>query len=191
MLELGRVACAMEMDLVIEAVVDKAVSLLSPSNCIEVVRATIDLDLPALHPVKEASLAMTLEEFEVLAQNDAFTVMEEDHLALILGDNRLQASGEEQVLEAAARWICGRRGDDGGNVGAQVLAQVRFGLLEDGALEAAASRIPGHAVLERMAGDARGLRALPEDRRAPRPVAPPPVSVEVDHTLADMLARRR
>ena len=35
------------------------------------------------------------------------------------------------------------------------------------------------------------LTILPEHRRTPGRLAPPPVSAEVDHTLADMLARRR
>ena len=185
LLELGRAASKLEMEHVAQAVVDTALRCLSTTNCIDMLTATWKQSLPALEPIREASLSMVLDEFQSLSVGSTFSDMDEELLALIIDDNRLQACGEDAVLSAVAAWICARsdgaehaapRSSDSDEhasrrssgtdaCGARLLPLVRFGLLGEGGLDAAARSLAGHPLITRLVAEARVLAGLPEDRR--------------------------
>ena len=130
LIKTGQFADKYGMDAVCQAIEEKVLSHLTIDSCAEMLIRGQESGLVRL---KDASLDLALAEFERFAGAEDFMLMDEATVGSLLGSDLLQASKEERVFEAAARWM--RLGQGREERGSGLLSKIRFGLMESGYLQ--------------------------------------------------------
>ena len=130
LISLGQFADMYGIDVVCQAIEDTVLRHLAIDSCAE---AVIEAQTGGLSRLEASCLDLALADFERFAGAEGFVRMDEATVGSLLGSDLLQASGEERVFEAAARWM--RLGQGRAERGSGLLSKIRFGLMERGYLQ--------------------------------------------------------
>ena len=155
---------------------EAALRCLTVDSCADLLCALTSSQLGACRggtdTLGRAGRALALREFEAVAVTAGFRRLPEADVAALLDDDALEASGEDAVLAAVARWIAaagpgpGVAGDGGIPParwrGEALLERIRWPLVRaagrggGGGLEEAAALLPGCAPLQALLREASG-----------------------------------
>ena len=175
-MELLSLADRYELAEVYDAMQHASLSHLTVENCAELLGVSSKFaSCGGTGALVAAGRELALREFEAVAATVGFQQLDEADVAALLEDDELEASGEDAVLAALARWIAapgpmpaaiGRDDSALGMAqhwrGERLLGRIRWPLvrsIEDGGgggLEAAAALLPGCAPMEAFLREARG-----------------------------------
>ena len=175
-MELLSLADRYELAEVYDAMQHASLSHLTVENCAELLGVSSKFaSCGGTGALVAAGRELALREFEAVAATVGFQQLDEADVAALLEDDELEASGEDAVLAALARWIAApgpmpaANGRDDSALGMaqhwrgeRLLGRIRWPLvrsIEDGGgggLEAAAALLPGCAPMEAFLREARG-----------------------------------
>jgi hypothetical protein len=179
---LAALADRLQMVEVATALEDEILSLLSLSTCPELLSAASTYGLTR---VVSCCHRLALSHFDELSRTREFSArLSANDLAALLDDDGLCAESEEQVFEAAVRWM--RWGADGGRDGSggrlrglDMLSKIRFPLMDSeylasgarAALPEAAAQPEAAATLDAALAEAARLQRRAAGRRGGRACA--------------------
>ena len=107
LLKIGMMADCYGLTAVCQAVEWQAALNLTVERAVEVLASEAARGLARL---RDASKEMALCRFEAFAATDGFLRLDEEELGSLLDEGRVEAEGEERVLEAVAHWMRGGEG---------------------------------------------------------------------------------
>ena len=161
LLKIGMMADCYGLTAVCQAVEWQAALNLTVERAVEVLASEAARGLARL---RDASKEMALCRFEAFAATDGFLRLDEEELGSLLDEGRVEAEGEERVLEAVARWMRGGEGPGTPLRGEGLLRKVRFGAMGTEYLAGRGRKVLGDcALLEELVEAALASRA---DRKA-------------------------
>jgi hypothetical protein len=157
LLEIGRMADLYGMTNVCREVEWQAERHLTVDRAAEVLGRAID---GGLARVRAASRMLALSQFESFAATAGFMGLEEQELGAMLDEGCVEAEGEEQVLEAVARWMRGG-GAEQQLRGEGLLRRIRFDAIGTEYLRGAGRVVlPGSTLLGELMEAALARRSM-------------------------------
>ena len=135
-----------------------------------------------LRQVEEAAWGMLVERFDEVSRTAGFIGLDEETVGSLLEEDGLGVRKEEEVFEGLVRWM---KGDAGGGLrGRELLRKIRFGVMEEGYLDAKARKVVPEEYGDWMEGLVReALRAKAAVRAR--------AAVELGQLASKALTRRR
>ena len=120
----------LEIVTVLEAVI---IGELNTGMCAEALMSSRRL---GLRQVEDEAWGMVVERFDEVSETAGFMGLDEETMGRLLEEDGLGVKKEEEAFEGLVRWM---KGDAGGGLrGRELLRKIRFGVMEEGYLEAKA-----------------------------------------------------